>query len=395
MLLTSFAIIFLFGLFAGGLFQKSKLPALMGMVIVGILISPHAFHLLDSNMLAISADLRKIALIIILTRAGLSLDLNDLKQVGRPAILLCFVPATFEILGCVLLAPKLLGVSVVEAAIIGSVIAAVSPAVVVPHMLKLMKEKYGTAQSIPQMVMAAASIDDVYAIVLFTVFTGLASGGSVSASSFLQIPISIVLGIAGGLVTGYLLYQFFQWIKPAATTKVLVLLSISFLLTATETWLEGKVPFASLLAVMTASATIYYFDQPTAKELSKKFSDLWAGASVWLFVLVGATVDMKYALAAGAAAVLLIFGALIMRMIGVQISLLKTKLNKKERLFTSIAYMPKATVQAAIGSIPLAMGLACGQTVLTVAVLSILITAPLGAFFIDLTYKKLLRKANA
>lgn len=391
-MLTSLAYIFLLGMLLGSIFKKIRLPALLGYLIIGIVLGPHVLDMLDGSILSISADLRQLALIIILTRAGLALDLKDLEKVGRPAILMCFVPACFEIGGMVILAPMLLGIPLLEAAIMGAVLAAVSPAVVVPKMLYLMESEYGTNHSIPQMIMAGASVDDVFVIVMFTAFTGLAKGETISALSFAQIPVSIVTGLAVGVLTGFLLSGFFKKVHIRDSSKVIILLSISFLLVAAENKLEGIVPFSGLLAVMAAGMSIQRQRQEVAVRLSAKFSKLWVAAEVLLFVLVGATVDINYALAAGGTAILLIFGALVFRMTGVFVCLLKTKLNIRERIFCMIAYMPKATVQAAIGSLPLAMGLPCGQIVLTVAVLAILITAPLGAFGIDLTHKKLLHK---
>jgi len=393
-MLTSLAYIFLLGLSLGYIFNKLRLPALLGMLFTGIILGPYALNLLDPSILSISADLRQLALVIILTRAGLALDLDDLKKVGRPALLMCFVPACFEIAGMVLLAPSLLGISVLEAALMGTVIAAVSPAVIVPKMLFLMENKIGTKKSIPQLIMAGASVDDVFVIVLFTAFTGLLSGGEVSSASFLQIPIAIVTGLAAGILLGLVLSIYFKRFHMRDSVKVLILLSISFLLVAMEKLLKGTLPVSGLLAVMGMSATLLKTYGILAKRLSAKFNKLWVGAEILLFVLVGATVDIKYAVAAGFAAVLLIFGVMIFRLAGVYVSLLKTPLTKKERVFCMIAYMPKATVQAAIGSIPLALGLSCGKIVLTVAVLAILITAPLGAFGVDISYKKLLEQDN-
>lgn len=391
-MLTSLAYIFLLGLILGSIFNKLKLPNLLGMLITGILLGPYALNLLDGSILGISADLRKLALIIILTRAGLALDIKDLMKVGRPAILMCFVPACFEITGMILLAPKLLGISILEAAIMGAVVGAVSPAVIVPKMLKLMESRYGTNNSIPQLIMAGASVDDVFVIVLFTAFTGLAQGEKISAMSFVQIPVSIMTGLMFGIGLGIALSELFKRVHMRDSIKVVILLSISFLLVAFETALQGTVPMSGLLAVMSMGAALQKKHTEAAKRLSGKFTKLWVAAEVLLFVLVGATVDIKYAASAGVAAVLVIFGVLLFRMAGVFVCLLKTKLSMKERLFCMIAYMPKATVQAAIGAIPLSMGLPCGKIVLTVAVLSILITAPLGAFGIDRTYKKLLTK---
>lgn len=391
-MLTSLALIFLCGLLLGSIFQKIKLPPLLGMIITGIILGPHTLNLIDQSVLSISSDLRQIALIIILTRAGLNLDINSLKKVGRPAILMCFVPACFEIIGMVLLAPPLLGISILDALIMGTVVAAVSPAVIVPKMLKLIETGYGKDKSIPQMIMAGASVDDVFVIVLFTSFTGLAQGESFSPISLIQVPISIILGIGLGILIGILLGFFFKKVPMRDSIKVIIILSISFLLVTLENSLKGIVPISGLIAIMSIGISLQKIRSDASKRISTKFSKLWVAAELMLFVLVGATVDIKYAFSAGIMAIVLIFGVLVFRMIGVLICLIKTKLNKKERLFCMISYCPKATVQAAIGSIPLTMGLSCGNIVLTVAVLSILITAPLGAFFIELLYKKLLKK---
>ena len=389
-MLTSIALIFLLGLGFGWVFSKLKLPSLVGMILLGILISPYTLNLIDASILSVAADIRQIALVIILTRAGLSLDISDLKRVGRPAVLLCFVPACAEILGAILLAPPLLGVSRLEGAIIGSVIAAVSPAVIVPRMIHLLEEGYGRKNSIPQMILAGASVDDVFVIVVFTALTALAATGSFSATSFLQIPVSIILGILLGCVVGYALLWFFHRFPMRDMVRVLVLLSVSFLMITLQNRLNGMV--SGLLAIMTTGIFLRLRDKTLSAALSAKYNQLWVGAEVFLFVLVGATVDLRYALAAGVGAVLLIFGALLFRMAGVALSVTKTPLSGKERLFCMLAYTPKATVQAAIGGIPLSMGLACGNLTLTVAVLAILITAPFGALCVDHLHQRLLQK---
>ena len=391
-MLLSIAVILLTGLLLGGLFSKIKLPSLLGMIIVGIVLGPHALNLIDESILNISADLRQIALVIILTRAGLSLDISDLKRVGRPAILMCFVPACVEIIGTVLLAPLLLGISTLEAAVMGSVLAAVSPAVIVPRMIRLMEEGYGVDKGIPQLILAGASVDDVFVIIIFTAFTSLASTGELSPVSILQIPVSIVLGIVAGVIVGMVLVKFFRTFHMRDSVKLLIILSFSFLLIELQNQLEGIVPFSGLLAIMSLGIVIKRKYDILAKRLSGKYNKLWVAAEIFLFVLVGATVDLKYAAVAGVSAVLLVAGALVFRMIGVALCLIKTDLSRKERLFCMVAYVPKATVQAAIGAIPLTMGLSCGQIVLTIAVLSILITAPFGAICIDNLYKKLLEK---
>ena len=372
-MLTSLSLVFLLGMLLSRAFQKIRLPGLLGMLLTGMILGPYALNMLDGSILGISADLRQIALIIILTRAGLSLDIQDLKKVGRPAVLMCFVPACFEIMGMILLAPRLLGISVLDAAIMGAVVGAVSPAVIVPKMLNLMEKGYGVKKSIPQLILAGASVDDVFVIVLFTAFTGLAQGGTFSPASILSIPVSIGTGIAAGGLAGILLALFFQKVHIRDSAKVVILLSISFLMIELENRLKGYVPFSGLLAVMSIGIALQKKRYEAAARLSVKYSKLWVAAEVLLFVLVGATVDISYALKAGAAAVILIFGVLIFRMAGVFFCLLGTDINRKERLFCMIAYMPKATVQAAIGGVPLAMGLGCGKIVLTVAVLAILI----------------------
>ncbi|MGN0373764.1 MAG: cation:proton antiporter [Enterocloster sp.] len=389
-MLTSIALIFLCGLFLGHLFLELKLPSLLGMIITGMVLSPYAFDLIDPSILSISGDLRQIALVIILTRAGLALDLSDLKQVGRPAVLMCFVPACFEILGTVLIAPALLHLSVLEAAVLGSVIAAVSPAVVVPRMIHLIEEGRGREHSIPQIILAGASVDDVFVIVMFTAFTSLAATGSLETASFFQIPVSIILGILLGAAAGMLLVFFFKRFHMRDSVKLLILLSVSFLLLELEQQLKGIVPVSALLAIMSIGITVKQKYEVLAKRLSSKYNKLWVAAEIMLFVLVGAAVDLHYALLAGAAAIAAVLGALVFRMAGVAVCLIRTKLSKKERLFCMLAYTPKATVQAAIGAVPLSMGLACGRQVLTAAVLSILITAPFGAVCIDRLYKKLL-----
>lgn len=391
-MLLSIALILIIGMFMGWICQRIKLPSLLGMLITGIILGPYVLNLLDGSILNISAELRKIALIIILTRAGLGLDLSGLKKIGRPAILMCFVPASFELLGMVLIAPKVMGLSILEATILGSVLAAVSPAVVVPRMVKMMDEGYGTNKGIPQLILAGASVDDVYVIVLFSTFTGIMQGKGTSILSFINIPISIILGICIGLFIGYLLAFYFKKIHIRDTSKVLIILSISFILVAIEDKLTTAITFSALIAIMFVGVGLQRKREVVAKRLALKYGKLWVGAEVFLFVLVGATVNIGYLKNVGLKAIIVIIAALIFRMLGVFVCLLGTNLSGKEKLFTMMAYTPKATVQAAIGGIPLALGFACGNTVLTVAVLAIVLTAPLGAFAIDLSYKKLLSK---
>ena len=395
-MLTSLSLIFLVGLAMGAICGYLKLPRIIGMLITGIVLGPYVLDLLDPSILSISADLRKMALIIILLKAGLSLNLEDLKKVGRPAIMMSFVPASFEILGYILCAPAILGISRVDEAVMGAVLGAVSPAVVVPRMVKLIETKYGTGKAIPQMILAGASCDDIFVIVLFTTFLGMAQGDQADLKSFLNIPVSIVLGVVLGAIVGYLLYLFFETAYAKKhyvrnSMKVIIVLGVSFLLVAIEGWLEGKIAVSGLLAVVSMACVLKMKSIAfVSKRLSEKFGKLWLAAEVILFVLVGAAVDIRYTLEAGAAAVLMILVALIFRACGVLLCMVKTNLNAKERLFCVIAYLPKATVQAAIGSVPLAAGLGCGKIILSVAVMAIIITAPLGAFGMDMSYKKLL-----
>lgn len=391
-MLLSIALILLVGMSASWICKKIKLPGLLGMLATGIVLGPYVLNLIDSSILNISSELRKIALIIILTRAGLGLDITGLKKIGRPAILMCFLPASFELLGIILIAPGALGMSVLEAAIMGAVLAAVSPAVVVPRMVKLMDNGYGTAKGIPQLILAGASVDDVYVIVLFSTFTGMMQGKGASIINFVNIPVSIILGMGIGILAGYLLAMYFEKIHIRDTVKVLLILSISFILVATEDMLNTPIKFSALIAIMFVGVGLHKKRDVVAKRLSKKYEKLWIASEVFLFVLVGATVNINYLGNMGIKALIVVFGALIFRMAGVFVCLIKTELNKKERLFTMMAYTPKATVQAAIGGIPLALNFACGETVLTIAVLAIVITAPLGAFAMDLSYKKLLRR---
>lgn len=392
-MLKSIALIMLIGMSAGWVCRKVKLPGLIGMLFTGIILGPYILNMLDSSILLVSADIRKIALVIILTRAGLTLNLEDLKKVGRPAFLMCFVPATFEMIGMIILAPRLLDVSLIEAAVIGAVVAAVSPAVVVPEMIKLMEEGYGTKQGIPQLILAGASVDDVYVIVMFTAFTSLAQGSNVSVMSFVNIPVSIIFGIIIGIIIGKALAVVWKKVHIRDTVKAAIFLSVALLLVGVEASLNTPITFASLISVMFIGIALKKDRPEVAFRLSQKYNKMWVWAEVMLFVLVGATVDIGYVAYAGVSAIVIIIGALIFRMAGVALCMAGTKLKLKERVFCMLAYTPKATVQAAIGGVPLSMGLACGNTVLIVAVLAIIITAPLGAFAIDMTYRKLLKKS--
>ena len=392
-MLKSIALIMLIGMSSGWVCRKVKLPGLLGMLFTGIILGPYVLNLLDSSILLVSADIRKIALVIILTRAGLTLNLEDLKKVGRPAFLMCFVPATFEMIGMIILAPRLLSVSLIEAAVIGTVVAAVSPAVVVPKMIKLMEDGYGTKQGIPQLILAGASVNDVYVIVMFTAFTSLAQGGNVSVMSFVNIPVSIMFGIIIGIIIGKALAVVWKKLHIRDTVKAAIFLSVALLLVDIEASLNTPITFASLISVMFIGIALKKDRPEVAFRLSQKYNKMWVWAEVMLFVLVGATVDIGYVAYAGVSSIVIIIGALIFRMAGVALCMAGTKLKLKERAFCMLAYTPKATVQAAIGGVPLSMGLACGNTVLTVAVLAIIITAPLGAFAIDMTYRKLLKKS--
>ncbi len=389
-MLISIALILLIGMFTGWVCSKLKLPNLLGMIITGIVLGPYVLNLIDNSILEISSDLRKIALIIILTRAGLTLNLRDLKKVGGHVICMCFVPATFETIGTILLAPKLLNVNIIEAAIIGAVVSAVSPAVIVPKMIKLIEQNYGTKKAIPQLILAGASVDDVFVIVLFTAFVSLAQEQNISVFNFINIPISIFLGILLGMLLGFVLAKYFEKIHIRDTVKVIIILSLSFILITIEDNIKFSITFSALIAIMFIGISLQKHRITVAKRLSIKFNKLWVCAEIILFVLVGATVDIHYIFEAGTSVLILVFGSLYFRMLGVFLSLLGKQFSLKEIFFCMLAYTPKATVQAAIGGVPLAMGLSCGNIVLTVAVITILITAPLGAFAIDMTYKILL-----
>ena len=391
-MLFSLALMILCGLVLSEVMQKLKLPGLIGMLLTGIVLGPYVLNLIAPDLLNISADLREIALIVILIRAGLALDIKDLKKVGRPAIFMCFIPATFEIVATTIFAPIFFPISYLEAAIMGTVLGAVSPAVVVPKMLKIMESGHGKSKSIPQLIMAGASVDDIYVIVLFTSFMGMYSGSSFNIGGLIKIPIAIVVGLFIGIFLGLGLVKLFKKVHMGDTVKILILLSGSFLLVTLETAIKAYVPMSGLLAVMALGGTILKQHDILAKRLSGKFSKIWVATELMLFVLVGATVDIRYIGKAGRGALALIFIALIIRICGVLISLIKTKLNAKERLFCAIAYLPKATVQAAIGGLPLVAGVSAGSTILTVAVLAILITAPLGAIGMDASYRKLLER---
>lgn len=391
-MLTSIALIFLVGMVLGGVFQRLHLPSLVGMIATGIILGPYALNWLDESVLAISPDLRQIALVIILFRAGLSLDTDDLKTIGMPAVLMSFVPALFEIAAIFLLAPLIFDISRIDAAVMGAVVAAVSPAVIVPSMLHIMEKGYGRRRRVPQLILAGASLDDIFVIVLFSSFLTIAMGGALSPASFLEVPLAIVSGIVIGILSGWLLIKLYKTVHLRDSAKIIMLLSVSFLLLELEQQLKGILPMSGLLAIMSMGLAINQFYHILAKRLSIRYNQLWVGAQLLLFVLVGATVDLSYVIQAGLPVILLVIIALMVRMIGVLVSLWPSSLTAKERLFTMLSYTPKATVQAAIGAVPLAMGLESGALILTVAVLAILITAPLGSLAIEKTYFKLLER---
>ena len=393
-MLFSLSLILILGFSLSGIFNRLRLPGLLGMILTGIILGPYALNLISPDILDISSDLREIALIIILTRAGLNIDIKDLKKVGRPAILMCFVPALFEITAVTLLAPLFFNISYIEAAIMGSVLAAVSPAVIVPRMIHLIDSGYGKDKSIPQLIMAGASVDDIFVIVLFASFMGMYGGEGFNPTSLLLVPVSIISGMGLGIISGFIFVKVFKAIHVRDTVKVLIMLSIAFLFVSLEDFIKPYFPVSGLLAVMAFSATILSTYEVLAKRITGKFSKIWVAAEVLLFVLVGAAVDISYLKGAGIASILFILSALVFRIVGVNVSLLGTSLDKKERIFCSIAYLPKATVQAAIGAVPLAAGVGAGNLILTVAVVAILISAPLGAIGVDNTYKKLLHKSK-
>ena len=393
-MLFSLSLILILGFSLSGIFNRLRLPGLLGMILTGIILGPYALNLISPDILDISSDLREIALIIILTRAGLNIDIKDLKKVGRPAILMCFVPALFEITAVTLLAPLFFNISYIEAAIMGSVLAAVSPAVIVPRMIHLIDSGYGKDKSIPQLIMAGASVDDIFVIVLFASFMGMYGGEGFNPASLLLVPVSIISGMGLGIISGFIFVKVFKAIHVRDTVKVLIMLSIAFLFVSLEDFIKPYFPVSGLLAVMAFSATILSTYEVLAKRITGKFSKIWVAAEVLLFVLVGAAVDISYLKGAGIASIVFILSALAFRIVGVNVSLLGTSLDKKERIFCSIAYLPKATVQAAIGAVPLAAGVSAGNLILTVAVVAILISAPLGAIGVDNTYKKLLHKSK-
>ncbi len=391
-MLLSLSLVFLSGLAGAYIAQALRLPRIIGMLAAGIIVGPCCLGVLDEKILYISPDLRKLALVIILIKAGLSLNLEDLKRVGRPSLLLSFLPAAFEVAAVTFIAPLLFGISYTEAALLGSVLAAVSPAVVIPKMTELIDSRYGTGKSIPQMILAGASLDDIFVIVLFSTFLTASQSGTLNLSSFADIPVSVLSGIAAGIISGLILSQIMKSMKSLTLPhKVIMILSLALLLTGAEDMIKPYFAFSGLLAVISSAAVVRVKDKDSAQEAAS-FTKLWAGAEIILFVLIGAAVDINYTLRAGIPAILLLAFSLSVRSLGVILSLSGTALNRKERLFTVFSYLPKATVQAAIGGVPLAMGLSSGSLILSVAVLSIVVTAPLGALLMEASYRKLLER---
>lgn len=391
-MLLSLSLVFLSGLAGAYIAQALRLPRIIGMLAAGIIVGPCCLGVLDEKILYISPDLRKLALVIILIKAGLSLNLEDLKRVGRPSLLLSFLPAAFEVAAVTFIAPLLFGISYTEAALLGSVLAAVSPAVVIPKMTELIDSRYGTGKSIPQMILAGASLDDIFVIVLFSTFLTASLSGTLNLSSFADIPVSVLSGIAAGIISGLILSRIMKSMKSLTLPhKVIMILALALLLTGAEDMIKPYFAFSGLLAVISSAAVVRVKDKDSAQEAAS-FTKLWAGAEIILFVLIGAAVDINYTLRAGIPAILLLAFSLSVRSLGVILSLSGTALNRKERLFTVFSYLPKATVQAAIGGVPLAMGLSSGSLILSVAVLSIVVTAPLGALLMEASYRKLLER---
>lgn len=392
-MLVDIGIIFILGILLAKFAEKIGLAPIIGMLIAGILISPNQLGLVSDNIVNISSDLRQIALVTILSRAGLSLNFDKLKKVGRPAILLSFVPASIEMLGIIIFGKMIFKIDTIDAGILAAVLAAVSPAIVVPRMIRLMNEGYGKDKHIPEMILAGASVDDVFVIVFFSSFLALKTGGDLSFMNFLNIPISIITGIILGLFIGKILGKILVSFEIDPIYKAMIFISLGFLTLRFQEIVGDYIAISALISIMTAGMAINMEDERLTSDLLGSFGRLWKVFEVFLFVLVGISVDMAYVKEAGFLAVLLILIGLIFRMVGVNISLIGTNLNKDERLFTSFAYLPKATVQAAIGPVALSMGLASGNLILSVSVIAILVTAPLGAILTDKTYDKLLKKS--
>ena len=390
-MLASLGMLIIAGWALSQLSKKVGLPPLVGMILAGIILGPSILNVISAPMIAVAPDLRTIALVIILVRAGLTLKLDDLKQAGRPAAMLCCVPAIFEIGGFLLLAPLLFDIPFAEAGVMGTVLAAVSPAVIVPAMIQIIDKGYGEAKKIPQMILAGASVDDVFVIVCFSFFTQLSLTGESNLLSLLKIPVSIILGILFGYIVGKGFVAFFKTVHVNDTLKVGFILSVAFILLALQDMMT-YVPFSALLAVMCMAMVIGKDDFEVAERLAPRFQKLWTIAEIVLFTLVGVAVQLSAVSTVWLPAILVILCALVIRMVGVLVSVAGSPLTWKERFFTAGAYTPKATVQAATGTLPLQMGIASGEIILSVAVMAILITAPLGSIWIERSYPKLLQR---
>lgn len=390
-MLLSLGFIIVVGYLLGRLLSAMNLPSLIGYIIAGLIMGPSFFNLIDQSTLDIASDLRRIALMIILLRAGLNIDFQDLKKVGRPAILMSFLPATLEIIGTIILAPIFFGMSYLSAAILGAIVAATSPAVVVARMLDLMGMGYGKKKGVPQMILAGSSMDDIFVIIIFTALTALAQTGEFHWLSMLSMPTSIILGIAGGLLVGWLLSLAIEKYQLSGGYPVILSFGMAMLFDGIEKAMTGPIGFSALLAVMAMGFMMFRVNPVQAKSVQVGFNHLWQVFEIILFVLVGASMSIESVKDSGLIAVVLIVLLLVFRGLGVLLSVLGTQLNKEEKAFAIFAYIPKATVQAAIGAVPLAMGLPNGQIILTISVVAILVTAPLGAVLIDQTHNRLLR----
>lgn len=393
-MIFSIGLILILGFIIGWLLSKIKIPGLVGMIIVGLLIGPYCLGLIDEKILSISTELRQVALVIILTRSGLNLDIDSLKKIGRPAILMSFIPATLEIIGTTLISQLLLEITIFESILLGTVLAAVSPAVVSPRMIKLIEERFGEKHQVPKLILAGSSVDDIYVIVLFYTFLGLVGNNTFDFVSITMIPVTIILGVLLGIIVGLILSYILKKTNFKTAINILIIISSSFLMIGLENMLKDYISISSLLGIMVIGIILLFRNKEQAKQLSDGYNNLWIFFEIILFVLVGATVDFSYAINNGLIAILILMIGLLFRTLGVLLCLIKTKLTFKERLFTILAYIPKATVQASIGGIALSLGLSCGSIILTVSVISILITAPIGAILIDNLSSKLLDRTD-
>jgi NhaP-type Na+/H+ or K+/H+ antiporter len=393
-MIFSIGLILILGFIIGWLLSKIKIPGLVGMIIVGLLIGPYCLGLIDEKILSISTELRQVALVIILTRSGLNLDIDSLKKIGRPAILMSFIPATLEIIGTTLISQLLLEITIFESILLGTVLAAVSPAVVSPRMIKLIEERFGEKHQVPKLILAGSSVDDIYVIVLFYTFLGLVGNNAFDFVSITMIPVTIILGVLLGIIVGLILSYILKKTNFKTAINILIIISSSFLMIGLENMLKDYISISSLLGIMVIGIILLFRNKEQAKQLSDGYNNLWIFFEIILFVLVGATVDFSYAINNGLMAILILIIGLLFRTLGVLLCLIKTKLTFKERLFTILAYIPKATVQASIGGIALTLGLSCGSIILTVSVISILITAPIGAILIDNLSSKLLDRTD-